>query len=468
MNYLLVFLGVILAAETTSKPFAIEVIDEQTLRGVPLVELTTTSGITYVTDSAGLVAFDEPGLMNQRVFFSVKSHGYEFPKDGFGMRGVALNITPGGSAQIKIKRLNIAERLYRVTGAGIYRDSVLLGRETPIRQPLLNAKVHGSDSVQTAIYGGKLHWFWGDTNWPAYPLGLFHTPGATSRLPGNGGLDPSRGVNLEYFIGDNGFARATAKMPGEGPTWIDGLTVLRDASGRERLLAAFAKVRPPLTVYRRGICAWNDEKSEFELLTEYEPDQPLMPFGHPVVRRSPADGDAEYVYFGDPFPFVRVRATVDDFQHLERYEGYVRGTWQRGARVNPTADLVVLRDVVTKKIVKAHRGTVRWNTFRQKWIAIFVEEGGSSPLGEVWYAESAAPEGPWTDCVKIVTHDRYSFYNPMHHSYFDQEGGRIIYFEGTYTHTFSGNPHQTPRYDYNQIMYRLDLGDERLQKVSGE
>ena len=39
----------------------------------------------------------------------------------------------------------------------------------------------------------------------------------------------------------------------------------------------------------------------------------------------------------------------------------------------------------------------------------------------------------------------------------------MIYFEGTYTHTFSGNEHRTPRYDYNQIMYRLDLADERLK-----
>jgi hypothetical protein len=332
----------------------------------------------------------------------------------------------------------------------------------------LNAKVNGSDSVQTAIYRGQLHWFWGDTNWPAYPLGLFHTPGATSRLPSDGGLNPERGVDLEYFVGDNGFARATAKMPGDGPTWIDGLTVLRDASGRERLLAAFAKVRPPLSVYRRGICEWNDEKNEFELVTEYEPEQPLLPFGHPVVRRSESDGNAEYVYFGDPFPCVRVRATVDDFQHLERYEGYVQGAWQRGAKVNPTGDLKVLRDRATKKNVKAHRGTVRWNAFRQKWIAIFVEQGGSSPLGEVWYAEAAAAEGPWTDCVKIATHDKSSFYNPLHHAYFDAEGGRIIYFEGTYTHTFSGNPVPTPRYDYNQVLYRLDLGDERLKKVSGE
>src|SRR5206468_93282 len=33
---------------------------------------------------------------------------------------------------------------------------------------------------------------------------------------------------------------------------------------------------------------------------------------------------------------------------------------------------------------------------------------------------------------------------------------------GTYTHSFSGNSDQTPRYDYNQIMYKLDLGDKRL------
>jgi hypothetical protein len=38
----------------------------------------------------------------------------------------------------------------------------------------------------------------------------------------------------------------------------------------------------------------------------------------------------------------------------------------------------------------------------------------------------------------------------------------VIYFEGTYTQTFSGNPEATPRYDYNQIMYRLDLDDPRL------
>jgi hypothetical protein len=109
-----------------------------------------------------------------------------------------------------------------------------------------------------------------------------------------------------------------------------------------------------------------------------------------------------------------------------------------------------------------HRGSVRWNPHRKRWILIAVQQGGTSFLGEVWYAESSKPTGPWRRTKKIVTHDRYDFYNPVHHDFFDQEGGRLIYFEGTYVNTFSGHPEPTPRYNYNQIMYRLDLDDPRL------
>src|SRR5207237_5917054 len=140
----------------------IEVVDEQTGRGVPMVELQTTSGVSYYTDSNGLVAFEEPGLMNKKVYFGVSAHGYEFPPDGFGIRGVALETRPGGSAKLKIKRINIAERLYRITGQGIYRDTVLLGRRPPVAVPLLNAEVTGQDGILNAIYRGKLYWFYGD------------------------------------------------------------------------------------------------------------------------------------------------------------------------------------------------------------------------------------------------------------------------------------------------------------------
>ncbi len=120
-------------------------------------------------------------------------------------------------------------------------------------------------------------------------------------------------------------------------------------------------------------------------------------------------------------------------------------------------------DAVSNESVRLHSGSVNWNPYRNRWIMIACQQGGaSSYLGEIWYCEATTPTGPWQRAKKIVTHDRYSFYNPVHHVQFDQEGGRYIYFEGTYTSTFSGNKQKTPRDDDYQIMYRLDLSDQGL------
>jgi hypothetical protein len=91
-----------------------------------------------------------------------------------------------------------------------------------------------------------------------------------------------------------------------------------------------------------------------------------------------------------------------------------------------------------------------------------LESGGTSFLGEIWYAEGDTPLGPWVYARKIISHDSYTFYNPRQHPFFDRESGRILFVEGTYTKTFSGQGPVTPRYEYNQVMYRLDLEDERL------
>jgi hypothetical protein len=171
-----------------------------------------------VTDSRGVVAFLEPGLMDQDVFFFVASHGYEYPADGFGMRGTTLRVRSGGAATLRIERRNIAERLYRITGEGIYRDSALVGDPVPIRQPLLNGQVVGQDSALTVRYRNKIYWFWGDTNRPSYPLGNFQMSGATAPLPGQNGLDPSVGIDLTYFVdAKTGFSRPMARCP--SPAW---------------------------------------------------------------------------------------------------------------------------------------------------------------------------------------------------------------------------------------------------------
>lgn len=484
-------LATLLAAEP-EKAFGIQVVDAATGRGVPLIELKTVNGVRLVTDSNGWAAFREPGLMNETVFFYVSGHGYEYPKDGFGFRGKQVKVAPGGTETLKVNRINIAERLYRVTGAGIYRDGVLLGKDVPTKEPVLNGQVLGSDSVMNVVYKGKIHWFWGDTNRPGYPLGNFDVPGATSELPGKGGLDPSLGVNLTYYVDDKGFAKKTCPMLGKGPTWVETLITLKDKDGNERLCAEFVKVDQAMKPLGRGLAIWNDEKQQFDKLRDIDVNAPAVPRGHAFKHK---DGDTEYIYFAHPYPMTRVPATFEAFCDPTQYEcftclfedkaldrdreGRLRYLWRKNAPpLGPSeqAKLVTagkmkasespfsLRDRDTGKAITAHGGSVYWNEFRKRWVMIFVEIfGKQSVLGEVWYAEADSPVGPWHYAVKVASHEKYSFYNPKQHPMFDQQGGKLIYFEGTYTHTFSSGPETaTPRYDYNQLMYRLDLSDPRL------
>ncbi len=491
---ILLSLALLGAQPHADKYFKITVVDDQTGRGVPLVELRTTNNLRYYTDSNGIVAFYEPGLMNQSVFFSVQSHGYEFPNDSFGFRGKALNVTEGGSATLKINRLNIAERLYRITGAGIYADTILVGEKPPIRRPLLNAQVMGSDSVLNAFYNGKIYWFWGDTNRPRYPLGNFQTPGATSAVMGKGGLDPDVGIDLDYFTASDGFAKEMAPVPGEGPTWLTGLTAVPDEKFRMHLVASYMKVKPPMTIYERGLVEFDDDRQQFAKVATIPLDSPVFPQGHPFLHT--ADG-VNYIYFASPYPLVRVCAVLPHWRDLKEYEAFTclkEGTkleqgeldrvdgqlryawkkntppvgpaeqakWLKSRKIKEDDCLLQLRDAETGKLVQAHAGSVYWNPYRRRWVMITVQTWGTSLLGEVWYAEADTPLGPWVYARKIVTHDKYSFYNPKQHPFFSKDNGRVIYFEGTYSESFSGAPQPTPRYDYNQMMYKLDLADPRL------
>ena len=246
-----------------ARPFRIEVVDDETGRGVPLVELRTVDQIRYVTDSSGVVAFDEPGLIGLKVFFHVKSHGYEFPKDGFGYRGEALETRPGGSATIKVRRLNIAERLYRVTGGGIYRDTVLTGGRARSPSRVLNGQVLGQDSVVNARLSAARSTGSGATRTGRAIRWAISTCRGRPRTPRPRRARPRRRRRPDYFVGDDGFARPTCQMPGPGPTWISGLVVLHDREGRERMFANYVKIRPPLETYERGLVEFDPEARTF-------------------------------------------------------------------------------------------------------------------------------------------------------------------------------------------------------------
>ncbi|SKA90477.1 hypothetical protein SAMN02745166_01709 [Prosthecobacter debontii] len=463
--------------------FGIHIVDQETGRGVPLITLTSVNHQSWVTDSNGWIAFHEPGLMNTDVFLYLQSPGYSVPKDGFGYAGVRLKPQLGQTVELKVRRDNIAERLYRITGQGIYRDSLLLGQSLALPHASQTAPnlVLGQDSVQVVPWRGRLFWLWGDTNVPHYPLGNFRSTCAWSQLPMQGGLAPQDGVALDYLKMPDGKLRPMMPSEQPGMIWIFGLLNVTDERGNEHLVGHYGRFKSLTKRVEHGLTEFDESLGHFRAVKKLEPQVWQHPEGNAMRVERP---EGSYFYFTESFPVLRVRADYDSvltpsaYEALAWSEGEKTFVWQsaqppltqqkeaqlvRSGHIRGDQACFQVNDADSGKPVIIHRSSVQWNDYRQRWIMIATQSGGTvSQLGEVWYAESIAPEGPWKKAVKIASHPRYSFYNPRQHPFFDQQGGRIVYFEGTYTETFSGNPVPTPRYDYNQLMYRLDLADPRL------
>ena len=452
LRILLACLLLVTGAAFSAEPCRIEVVDKQNGWPVPLVQLRTTHHVTFVTDNAGVIALDAPELMGRQVWFDVIGHGYEVKKDGFGYRGVRLKPEAGKTLRVEVDRTNIAKRLGRSTGAGLFAESQKTGRELDWRDAS-GGGVFGCDSVQNALHRGKLFWAWGDTTVPHYPLGIFDMSSATTPIQPLTSFEPPLRLKLDYFTDDAGKPRAVAKMPGSGPTWVSGYVSLPDKTGTPRLCGSYMKIRNHLEIYEWGLCVWDDAAEKFNQLrvvwtkSEESPKPPTVPDGHPVFWKDAAG--KEWVLFGNPLPFLRCPATFEAWQNS--------ATWEI---LKPQPSLSTAKDA---RPVKPHSGSIAWNAFRKRWVTVFMESFGKpSAFGELWYAEADAPTGPWGKTVKVLSHDNYTFYNPRLHPEFTATNSPVLIFEGTYTSEFADRPVPTPRYNYNQMLYRLDLDDPAL------
>jgi hypothetical protein len=437
-----------------AEPCRVEVVDRENGWPVPLVELRTTSDIVLVTDNAGLIAVDQPDLLNREIWFDVSGHGYGVRPDGFGSRGVRVTPRSGETVQIEVDRTVIAKRLGRLTGGGIFAESQKLGE----RRDWQESGVFGCDTVQVANHRGRRFWLWGDTDLPSYRLGVFDSTSATTALRPIKKFEPPLALQYDYFRNEKGVPRGVADFPGEGPTWIGGYVSLPDRDGQARLVATYSKIRPPLEAYEAGLCVWNDDAEKFELLrkvwtkNDAKSERPLIPNGHPALWRD--ENGQEWLLLGNPLPNFRCPATFEAWQDA--------ATWEK---LEPQETL----PTVDGGEVKPHTGSIAWNEYRGRWVTVFMESFGKpSAFGELWYAEADAPTGPWGPAVKVLSHDNYTFYNPRLHAELTDAKSPVLLFEGTYTTTFADRPQPTPRYDYNQILYRLDLDDPRLAKARGD
>ncbi|MEQ1826780.1 MAG: hypothetical protein ABL921_12575 [Pirellula sp.] len=444
----------VLLADEIKIPYRITVLDSETSMPVPLVELKTTSNMSWISDNAGVIAIDSPELMGREVWFNVKSHGYQLVADGFGYRGMRLTPQFNGEHRLIIQRTMVAERLGRLTGSGLLAESQKLGDYAN----WLESGVVGCDSVHSTIWNGKRFWIWGDTQIHSYPLGIFNTLGAESEaLPVDLNHMPLQ-PKISFFRDRAGRVRGVVPFRDKGPIWLGGLVSLRDSAGMEHLVASYAKIEGYLQVVEYGLCEWQAGDQQFAHVaviwqrgssTPEKPENVHIPDGH-AVRHVDSDG-RKWILFANALPNLKIE---------DRYEA-----WK-----DPKTWIAVESPQVLKShdgtSIKVHRGGLAWSDFRKSWITIFTQLGGKeSNLGEIWYAESPTPFGPWSAAIKIATHDNYTIYNPAIHMEWSEPTSPFVYFEGTYTAEFAKQATRTARYDYNQILYRLRLDHPALISV---
>ncbi len=515
--------AIVVAWLALSEWAGIRVVDAATRQGVPLVELETVHRVRFVTDNAGWVAIADPDLLGREVAFTVRSHGYAFPKDGFGFAVARVVPRPGAPVELAVTRTQLAERVCRLTGEGRWRDSVLLGLRKAAADVPAPGRVAGQDSIQPVVHAGRWYCFWGDTLRLEHPLGLFRMAGATVDLATvqDPAFDLAGGLPYDCFVEPaSGFARATIPLPErpEGVVWVNGCCSVPDGAGQPRMVAWYSRRASLEKELEQGLAVWEEARAVLEPVRVLPEGEWRHPVGHPLEF---VEEGATWLLFGSPCCNLRAPARYEALLDRAQYEAFTceavaadgggagrpdldeggapRWRWQKElppldskrehewiasgvlppehARFAPR-DAGVKRPILDQPSqnvtipparVLLHSGTVRWNEWRQRYVLIACQLfGTSSALGEVWYAEAHHPCGPFTTALKVATHDRMSLYNVCHHALLDRDGGRTIHFEGTYTNDFSGNPDATPRYQYNQLLFRLDLAREELKKAWAE
>ena len=226
--------------------------------------------------------------------------------------------------------------------------------------------------------------------------------------------------------------------------------MLPDEKGAPHLVTAYMKTKGSLRAYEWGLLAWDDKTSKLETLrvlwnqSEQTPEPPPRPEGHEfslegrwrktmgAVWRSlsrlalPRDvrGVDQPRHVGSA-QTAKSRCPVGGGDEITPHRGSDRvESISRAVRFNLHA--------IARQTVAAWRDLVR--------------RGGLA----------ARPLGTGRESAR---HEHYTFYNPMIHAEMTPAGSPALFFAGTYSMDFSDARQRTPRYDYNQVLYRLDLDE---------
>lgn len=486
----------------TFKPFVIHVTDKASGRGIPLAELSLENGLRLISDNDGFITLFAPDLLGLSVRFKVSGHGYSTgKKDFWGDESLSVTISEGGFHELELSRLQPAERLYRITGAGRFNHTILSGRQPSfLGRASLPGQVIGQDSLICLPWNNQIWNFYGDT------LGLkgfnFSAACATIPLPEKNEYDPELGIPLKYMVDESGFARKMIETGKKGFTWIEYVVPVKFGTSRmkESLIAKYVLHSSLEKVEESGFAVFNQGRGNFSIIKRFKSARP-----HKCTHPFPVDFNGKKQFFLFPWEMTSTGLSklMDEKQHLfysplievagernhhsddtfswenRNYKirrdkfGKAAYEWQPGSLavstkvqsellkqklLRPEEALFAPIELSSGKRVYNFNGSIAFNPWKGRWIMI--NQGNKA--GEIIYSEADTPTGPWSFARKVSWFKNYNLYNPVLHPWFFKDNGRVILFEGTYTNYFSASPGKSPEADYNQVMFRLDLSQSQL------
>ena len=304
-----------------------------------------------------------------------------------------------------------------------------------------------------------------------------YTVGAKGCVPagdGDASCDPAAPPRLDYFAEDTpaGFPHPRPMAPFaplSDNTWVFAMAVINRGAPDETLVASCYKNPGDgggEGFPAQGMCKWDDATSQLVPLGPRWPRNASLNLNgaKAVQRLSPADAAAtpKHVWFVDGFVSSRVPADAasiadySNFETLERPPSTLSGPGRWDCE------------------------TVNYNVFAKRYVCVGGSGAGSKNVDKA-VAFSHALRGPYVNGTFVASHNSTgsSCYNLVHLAHLDLSNG-TIFFACTYTSMWSNNktlgPNLwstclfgsrlgsgqgcapvAPRYEYNNLVYRVEL-----------
>jgi len=262
-------------------------------------------------------------------------------------------------------------------------------------------------SIAGACFGSGRHHPGSLTRWASLTVRA-PPPPPTAPSPSS----PRSTSALDYFADRTGRPRGVAKMPGSGPPWVTAYVTLPDKNGQPHLVASFFKSPRIPRSLPVGLCVWMTRPPPSIMLASSgrnpkpRPSRPHSPRATSFLERR------AWQRMGavrpNPFPRLRCRppsrmAGRSELGKPSPKPRWRPRRWKSPSHRTPARSLGIPG---ANAVTIFHAGS--WQTLR--WAKLWYDPKGRR-----------ADRGPWGPAVKVLSHDKHTFYNRRLHPEFTRQ-----------------------------------------------